>query len=233
MTASSPILPKTSVLLFDFGGTLDADGIPWKDRFFRLARSEGLAISQGDFDRAFYAATDSLEGALPVDAGFRDTVQGVTDGLVARLGREEAVVRKAGERFADEALGHLAASAGLLARLSVRHRLGIVSNFYGNLEAVCADTGLTPSIRVAVDSTRVGCKKPDPRIFQAALDALGVAPAEAVFVGDSLHRDMAGAREMGMRHVWLSPEDAARDGSACCPGDPVISRLVELLGLDL
>jgi len=219
------------VLLFDFGGTLDAEGVPWKDRFFRLAVEEGFDGSQEEFDRAFYGATDALEGTIPRQAGLRETVARVTNGLSSRLGRRDLVLR-AGERFARDSERQLAQSAGLLSSLRSRHRLGIVSNFYGNLQAVLDETGLAPLVGVAVDSTLAGCKKPDPRIFQAALDALGAAPGEAVFVGDSQRRDMAGARGMGMRHVWLRPEGAG-NGGPCCPDDRVIARLADLSELDL
>lgn len=235
MTASPPgaLSGKASVLLFDFGGTLDAEGIPWKTRFARIAREEGLEAEAAEFDRAFYAAADSMEGALPPETGFHGTVHRLAEGLAAGLEEEPELLLKIGERFAQEASRQLAASAALLSKLSSRYRLGIVSNFYGNLDAVCRETGLARSIGVAVDSTRVGCKKPDPRIFQAALDALGAGPGQAVFVGDSMTRDMAGARAMGMRHVWLSPEAAVGRGDGCCPGDPVIARLDEVLELDL
>ena len=53
------------------------------------------------------------------------------------------------------------------------------------------------------DSTAVGWTKPDPRIFRHALDALGVSPEDAAFVGDSRPRDMEGARALAMPHVWL------------------------------
>lgn len=226
---------KTSALLFDFGGTLDAEGVPWKDRFQRLAREEGLDVPQEEFDRAFYGATDVLEGTIPRTAGFRDTVERVASGLAVRLSREETLLRRIGDRFAEDALGQLARSAALLARLGERYRIGIVSNFYGNLRAVCDEAGLSPSIGVAVDSTLVGCKKPDPRIFQAALDALKATAPETVFVGDSMRRDMAGARAMGMRHVWLRPESTGANGGGgpCCAGDAVIARLSELSRLDL
>ncbi|MGH9316790.1 MAG: HAD family hydrolase [Thermoanaerobaculia bacterium] len=226
-------IESASVLLFDFGGTLDSDGIPWKDRFYSLAREEGISAAPAEFDRAFYRATDSLEGTLPADCGFRDTVRAVAQGLAAGLGQENSLARRIGNRFADQALRQLAASAALLSRLCARYRLGVVSNFYGNLAAVCDETGLTPSIGVAVDSARVGFKKPDPRIFRAALDALGADPAQAVFVGDSLRRDMAGARELGMRHIWLRAEGSPSNRRACCPGDTVIARLTQLDGLDL
>jgi FMN phosphatase YigB (HAD superfamily) len=48
-----------------------------------------------------------------------------------------------------------------------------------------------------------------------------------VFVGDSLARDMIGARGVGMPHVWLAP-GSARDSHPCCPDDAVIHRLTEL-----
>lgn len=221
------------VLLFDFGGTLDAEGVPWKDRFFRLAHEEGLDAPQAEFDPAFYAATDALEGAIPADAGLRAIIDRLATGLATRLGREESLLRTIGDRFARDSQRQLAESAALLSRLCARYRVGIVSNFYGNLQAVCDEAGLTPSIGVAVDSTLIGFKKPDPRIFQAALDALGATAADAVFVGDSLRRDMAGAKALGMRHVWLRPESLAGSGGPCCTDDPAIARLADLLRLDL
>ena len=220
-------------LLFDFGGTLDSDGVPWKERFFRLAREEGLVMPQPEFDRAFYDATDPLEGTISRAAGFRELVDRVADGLAAGLRRENTLLRRIGDRFTKDSLRQLSDNAVLLSRLSDRYRIGIVSNFYGNLQAVLDEAGLSPSIGVAVDSTLVGCKKPDPRIFHAALGALKAAPEEAVFVGDSMRRDMAGARALGMRHVWLRAEELSENGGACCPNDLVIARLSEIERLGL
>src|SRR5207237_1309646 len=85
-------------------------------------------------------------------------------------------------RFVDDTRAHLAASAAILERLATRYRLGIISNFYGNLAAICAEAGLSPLLGVVADSTVVGAGKPDARIFRHALDALGVAPAAAAGV---------------------------------------------------
>jgi FMN phosphatase YigB (HAD superfamily) len=103
-----------------------------------------------------------------------------------------------------------------------------VSNFYGNLAAVCDDVGVRPFFGVIVDSVWAGCTKPDPLIFRRAVDGLRVAPAEATFVGDSLSRDMAGARADGMPHIWLAGEAG---GAACCGGDRVIHTLEDLEGV--
>ena len=56
---------------------------------------------------------------------------------------------------------------------------------------------------------------------------VGASAEEAVFVGDSPSRDMAGARSLGMRHVWLRPDERANE-APCCPGDVVIPRLADL-----
>lgn len=223
--------PRPAALLFDFGGTLDGPGLTWKTRAFRLYRAAGLAPAAADFDPVFYAADDALVGAVPATLGLDDTVHRLFTGISAGLGvADDRLTASLAGRFLDDARASLRDSARVLARLASRHRLGVVSNFYGNLGAVCADAGLTAVLGVIADSTTVGWTKPDPRIFRHALDALGVAPEQAAFVGDSRPRDMEGARALAMPHVWLV-DPAAAPGSPCCPGDPVIRSLDELEGV--
>ena len=222
---------RPAALLFDFGGTLDGPGLTWKTRAFRLYRSAGLAAAPTDFDPVFYAADDALVGAVPVTLGLDETVHRLFTGISTGLGvADDRLTASLAGRFLDDARASLRDSARVLARLASRHRLGVVSNFYGNLGAVCADAGLTAVLGVIADSTAVGWTKPDPRIFRHALDALGVAPGQAAFVGDSRPRDMEGARALAMPHVWLVDPEAA-PGSPCCPGDPVIHSLDELEGV--
>src|SRR5262249_27217096 len=129
--------------------------------------------------------------------------------------------------FLEDARRRLRQNTPLLRRLSRRYRLGIVSNFYGNLVTVCQNAGIAAMFGVIVDSTHVGRVKPDPLLFTRALDARRVAPPDAVFVGDSLSRDMAGARAVGMRHIWLAG-GAAPHEAPCCPDDRTIYSLAEL-----
>jgi len=216
-------------VLFDFGGTLDAPGVPWKERVLRLYRDEGVDVTAERFDPLFYRADDGLVGTVPVTLSLEDTVRRLVDGIDAALGTPDAGPRVA-KRFLDDSVATIERHTPLLAALGRHCRLGIVSNFYGNLATVCAEVGLAALFDVIVDSARVGVTKPDARIFRHALDALGVAPAATVFVGDSLPRDMGGARALGMPHVWVI-EPSAPAASACCPHDPVIRSLEELQGL--
>ena len=215
-------------MLFDFGGTLDAEGLPWKERVHRLFRDEGVVVAPEQFDPAFYAADDALVGTVPVTTSFRTTVERLAAGVAATLElADPAIVGRVAQRFLADSLETLHRNTPLLRELARRYRLGVVSNFYGNLAQVCEDAGIRSLFGVLVDSAAVGCTKPAPRIFQHALDALGVTAAKATFVGDSLPRDMAGARGVGMRHIWLVGAETSAAGP-CCRDDRQIRSLREL-----
>src|SRR5262249_5565095 len=140
--------------------------------------------------------------------------------LSVNLGRERAR-RRAGTKsqsgnnrgrrivsgFVSDSAATFERNRPVLKSLSQRFKLGIVSNFYGNLKAVCEGAGLGDFFQVMVDSHSVGAKKPDPAIFRAALEGLGATPEKTVLIGDSLRRDWEGARRLGMRFIWIAPQD--------------------------
>jgi HAD superfamily hydrolase (TIGR01549 family) len=82
--------------------------------------------------------------------------------------------------------------------------MGLVSNMHLRADLMHADLaalGLDRFLSATVFSSELGWRKPDARIFTAALQHLGVGAEEAVFVGDRLRDDIAGARAVGMRTV--------------------------------
>jgi putative hydrolase of the HAD superfamily len=81
--------------------------------------------------------------------------------------------------------------------------LGVVSNSEGRVEEALVAAGLRQYFEVIVDSALVGIEKPDPRIFQAALAALGVLPDETLYVGDLYEVDVIGARAAGIEPVLI------------------------------
>ncbi len=83
-------------------------------------------------------------------------------------------------------------------------RLGLVSNAFDPAWLLHRDLQgmrLEERLDVSVFSSEVGLRKPHPAIFERALDALGVAPENALFVGDRLFEDVRGAAELGMTTV--------------------------------
>jgi putative hydrolase of the HAD superfamily len=99
-------------------------------------------------------------------------------------------------------------SAESLARLrEAGLKLGVVSNSDGRVEQALEDAGLRHYFDVVIDSTLIGVEKPDPRIFHAALQALEVAPDEALYIGDLYEVDVLGARAAGLDAVLLGTPD--------------------------
>jgi putative hydrolase of the HAD superfamily len=68
-----------------------------------------------------------------------------------------------------------------------------------------SDGGHGAQVAVVVDSDVVGVEKPDPAIFGTALDALGLPPRGCIYVGDTVHFDVNGARAAGLLPVHLDP----------------------------
>jgi HAD superfamily hydrolase (TIGR01509 family) len=238
------MMEPIETLLFDFGGTLDADGVAWKERFHTLYRAEGLDIAADAFAPIFFAADDPLVGSLSSTAGLSETVTALATNLEAELTRRGAGTEDTGavneqnrgqrvaSRFLFEASAAFTRNRPILEALKARYRLGIVSNFYGNLEAVCRSAAIAPLFGVMVDSQCVGAEKPDPAIFRVALETLRATPETTVFVGDSLRRDREGARRMGMRFIWIAPQNvqtAETRASAEPPIHATVTRLPDLM----
>ncbi|MDW8018086.1 MAG: HAD family hydrolase [Thermus sp.] len=71
--------------------------------------------------------------------------------------------------------------------------------------------GLGEAFSLTLISGEVGLGKPDPRLFRMALCAFGVAPEEAVMVGDNPERDVQGALLAGLKAVWVDRGHRPRD----------------------
>ena len=203
-------------VLFDAGNTLlflDHD---------RMAAAVGAALGHPlDPARLAGAAGDAARAAVRARGVDRDRARVYLERLFTGAGVPAArmeEVRACLQRLHRE--NHLwcrlaAGTRQALDRLRAGGlRLGVVSNSDGRVEEALVAAGLRDCFDVVLDSALVGVEKPDPAIFRAALAALGVAPAEALYVGDLYDVDVVGARAAGMEAVLLVP-DAAGPGPDC------------------
>lgn len=109
--------------------------------------------------------------------------------------------------------------------------LGAISNTIQPARFMTANLehwGLNQFFQVRVYSSEVGVAKPHPHIFQVALDQLGVAPSEAVYVGDRITPDVSGAQGVGMKAVLIEVEQRTESHPTIAP-DARIRELPELL----
>ncbi|MDP9133763.1 MAG: HAD family hydrolase [Actinomycetota bacterium] len=82
-------------------------------------------------------------------------------------------------------------------------RLVVVSNWYCSLPEWLDRAGIGELVDGSVSSAVVGEAKPAPAVFEAGLRVAGCDAAEALFVGDSVDNDVAGARAAGLRAVLV------------------------------
>jgi len=107
-------------------------------------------------------------------------------------------------------------------------RLGVISNGdFDNQVKKLKALKIHERFDVVVTSELLGAAKPDKRIFAEACGLAGVNPHEAVMTGDSLLKDARGAKEAGMRGIWLD----RKNESLGIEGVDVIKSLDELAGV--
>jgi putative hydrolase of the HAD superfamily len=226
---------EIDAVLFDMGGVFT---LPAPDVIRAALSPTGLAVPLDDraFHRAHYDALAAHDRDCPAEA---DIGAHYLRAYLASLGfvgddldRADAAVTVVWHLPSDRrwtwrqdeavaALGRIAATG---------RGVAVVSNCDGTAERILVageicQVGEGPGVPVTaiVDSHLVGVAKPDPAIFTPALDALEAAAHRAVFVGDSLRYDVAGARAAGLHPVHLDPY-----GLAGSNGVDRIAALAEL-----
>ena len=223
--------PAPHTILFDVGNTLT-----WVD----VERGVRLLADAGH-GRTLVAVTDAERRArrvmyrLPEGYADADRWHVFVTTLLQELGLgdDEAQLDDLRERvFAVHRAEHLwrrvePSTPRVLATLRERgYRLGVISNSDGRVPELLRDVALADFFEVILDSQIEGVEKPDPRIFARALERMGVAAAEAAYVGDFRDVDVVGARRAGLRPVLLDPLGLESDADF-----PVLASLEDVLEL--
>lgn len=119
--------------------------------------------------------------------------------------------------------------AAALERLHRRVPLALVSNFDHGPTArrIVERDGVSKYFRHVVISDGHGWRKPHPKIFEDTLGALGVAPGDALYVGDSAADDVVGSRAAGMHSAWVNRGREALPAGVA-PPDYEIASITEL-----
>ncbi|MGE5413386.1 MAG: HAD family hydrolase [Syntrophomonadaceae bacterium] len=205
-------------VLFDAGGTLiHVDGE-------RVCRAAGVDFDAAAFRKAEWDAVAAVRRLVLERPDSRDAerVPLYMTKLVAGLGlSEDAACREAALRVAAEHrranLWSRAAddAAETLSALVARgYRIAVVSNADGRVRGLLEAAGLSSLLEFVVDSAEVGVEKPDPRIFHAATDRLGLPPEACAYVGDIYEIDVLGAERAGLEAVLVgdgpAPETVRR-----------------------
>jgi putative hydrolase of the HAD superfamily len=209
-------MARIEAVLLDVGGIFH---LPSHEHVLGACRRAGFEADAALLDRAHYRGTTAFHtdytGELPWNALW----DAYLDRYVDELGAADDV--------RPDVLDHLRqefTAAGLWTRVvpgsvdalrflaATGVRLGVVSNADGTVaarlreaEVLQVGPGVGVEVDCVIDSGAVGVSKPDPRIFAIALEALGLRPDQAWYVGDMPGIDVVGARGAGLHPLVMDP----------------------------
>lgn len=212
----APIGDPPVAVLLDAGGVFV---LPDPDRILGAFTRAECSVPREVLADAHYRAAAGFDIHLDVETCWTEAWLEYLQAYVDECGvpqdrRDEAHLHLDSE-FADAALWVEpvpGSREGLRALADAGVRLGIISNADGmmgtrlaQLKLCQVGPGIGVDIECVVDSGNVGIMKPDPRIFQAAIDLLGLESDQVWYVGDMPAIDVVGARRAGIRPYLMDP----------------------------
>jgi putative hydrolase of the HAD superfamily len=210
-------------VILDVGGVLL---VPHAEVVSLVLEPFGVRIAEQAAERAHYVGIHALDAAEDDPRGRRAYLEAYADAVgVPTANRDEALTRMTelwGGSTLDLWRQRVSGSVDGLRRLAMTGcKLGIVSNADGTIEEqlrrneICQlGEGLGVPVLAIVDSHIVGVAKPAAEIFRHALDPLGVAPEDALYIGDTVRYDVKGALAAGLHPVHFDPYDLCREQHA-------------------
>ncbi|MCD8237085.1 MAG: HAD family hydrolase [Prevotellaceae bacterium] len=201
-------------IIFDYGGTIDTNSTHWSEVLWEGFLSQHVPVSKEHF-RECYVHGERTLAKFPLikpEHNFLDLLQIKVDIETKYLADNGFWITDEEQRKRiscdiarycyDYVLRVLQTSREVIRSLSEKYPLVLVSNFYGNIQTILHDFRLE-YFQSIIESAVVGVRKPDPRIFQLGVDALGLPAEEIVVVGDSFSKDILPASSIGCKTVWI------------------------------
>ena len=231
MTLPQPL----DAVLLDVGGVFH---LPDHDRIVAAMGRAEVEVDPANLDRAHYAG---VRGLTNFREGDRNIWLAYIREYARALGADDHVEAVAELLLNEFTTGGVwtriipGSPEALRAIAATGVKLAIVSNADGSMEAQLAADGICqigpgPGVEMdaILDSSVVGVAKPDPRIFEIALERLGdIAPSRAIHVGDTPAADAAGALAAGITPVLIDPFDDHEDFSGL--RTPSLTAVAELI----
>jgi putative hydrolase of the HAD superfamily len=230
--------PRLRAVFLDIGDTVMRPNPSWEHVYAMAFAEFGVDVTAEQlYDalrKAYHHGGWGVEGGFDPteETSYRRTVE-IDSAAIAELGLEpmpDAFFRRLAELFMVTSHWHIFPDAyPALAALKERGlTVGAVSNWVWNLPELLHALDLVGHFDFIAASSRIGFEKPNPRIFEWALEKAGVPAHTAIHVGDHLNADVEGARGVGIEGVLIDRSD--RYAADEIPdGVPVIRSLEELV----
>ncbi|MGH2793571.1 MAG: HAD family hydrolase [Actinomycetota bacterium] len=192
---------------------LDVGGIIFTDESYFTGLFEAIAGSATGVTRASY---DERLRALRAAQAVPFT-GALLDAFVPDINEHPRIRADADARWAER--GHHADELypevlATLRTLAERYELACITNHFSWVRERAEEAGFGDLIGAWAISAEVGAEKPDPELFRSALRDAGTTPDRVAMVGDRLDRDIAPAKSLGMRTIWVLRNEAPDEPTA-------------------
>lgn len=172
-------------LFFDIGGTLFSETAAWGDRIRRTCE----------------------KNSIPEDVFRREMCIAASKNIHEYKGALAAFDIHFGEKWNSELITPYPSAREVLTALKKKYRLGIIANQPLNTrKRMQEEWQLAEFFDVMLISAEVGFSKPDPLLFREALYKTGAKAHECAMIGDKLTNDIAPAKALGFKTVWIRQE---------------------------
>ncbi|MDR1782952.1 MAG: HAD family hydrolase [Dysgonamonadaceae bacterium] len=230
---------KVKGLIFDYGGTIDTNGIHWAEVIWNCYEKAGVLVEKQHFLDAYVEVERLLGSENLVKSNFsmKETLdlklelqlkclnkQGILPENTKTLSQFIAISNHC-YNFASSILKK---TKPVLRELTEVYPSALVSNFYGNLDAVINDFGISNYFAGVIESAKVGVRKPDCGIFAIAVEILGAKPSEIAVIGDSMKNDILPAQSLGCKTIWLKGKEFDSDSGSNTAADVVVTDFSDL-----
>lgn len=201
-----PLEQTRPYLFLDAGGTLD---YPNGALISAVAGELAVTVTEDDLLSAFHRTLFQLDVALRDQRSVPwagQLVEAVVEGAGIDPDMAARIVDEARRRSGPKSLWTYTrpwVPRALMKLHRAGYRISVISNADGTVHQQMTDLGFLPSIDRVFDSALIGYEKPDPRLFQVALQALGLEASSAIYVGDLVMVDVYGANRAGLGAVHL------------------------------
>lgn len=225
-------------IIFDYGGTIDSNGAHWAEVLWDAYKDVNVPVTKEAFREAYVYGERYLATHPDVQPNhnFYDLLKIKTDLQIRYLLEQKLledndktagyslVISKQCYLFAKEIISK---EKEILKALQDRYPMVLVSNFYGNVQAVLGDFGLLEFFDDIIESAVVGVRKPDPAIFGLGVDKLNLPASSIVVIGDSHAKDIVPASKNGCQTIWLKGPGWG-DDDPDATADLIITDFMEL-----
>ena len=217
---------STKGLIFDYGGTIDTNGIHWGEVIWSQYELSDIGIKKELFREAYvygertlakkriitpqHTFYDLLKTKISLQFDYLKSVKALHNEI---HNKQENIVKGCYSTVTRT----IKKTSSVIEHLSQKFPSVLVTNFYGNMPVVLKEFSLDNYFNAIIESSAVGIRKPNPELFALGIKALNIDAKDVTVIGDSYRKDIIPALSLGCKAIWLK--------KTCWEEEPIISEL--------